>query len=348
MPESRESQSVIDLAEQALAAGDYASAEHFLREAARVTEAESGPLSPYLANTLNNLGVVSEMQNNADEAENCYRKAYEIAAATLPPDHPFVATSLKNLADLRAARGKPMEPVSVPVEPLPAEPLRVEPPRVEPLRVEPVIAAAAPVATAPMPAPARKPAARSFPVAALLVPLFFIALAATVQLWPARRPDGPRAPVTSTVEKPETATPEPVAAKPPAATNEPAVTHEASRAIASPGAPAVLTARLCRTLNRSSSASDDWPCDAAAGQVSASTLFFYTRLKTARDTEVQHRWYHDDALYQAVELPVRANQSKGFRTYSRYTIKSGSSGNWRVELRSNDGALLYQQKFVVQ
>jgi len=74
MPESREPQSVVDLAEQALAAGDYASAENFLREAARLHESESGPLSPYLANTLNNLGVVSEMQNNADEAENCYRK----------------------------------------------------------------------------------------------------------------------------------------------------------------------------------------------------------------------------------------------------------------------------------
>ena len=80
MPESREPQSVVDLAEQALAAGDYASAEGFLREAARLHESESGPLSPYLANTLNNLGVVSEMQNNADEAENCYRKAYEIAS----------------------------------------------------------------------------------------------------------------------------------------------------------------------------------------------------------------------------------------------------------------------------
>lgn len=355
MPESRDPESVIELAEQALAAGDYASAEHFLREAARVTEARSGPLSPYLANTLNNLGVVSEMQNNADEAESCYRKAYEIAAATLPPDHPFVATSRKNLTDLCAARGKPVEAATFPVEPLRAEPLRVVPPLVEPLRaepvrVEPVIQPAPPVATAPIaPPPPRRAARRAFPTAVLLVPLFLGALVATVRLWPETGSNPPQATVASPAEKPEvTATAGQDPAKPPAAVKEPLVKHEPPAVISSPGAPAVLTARVCRTLNRSSSASDDWPCDAATGQVSATTLFFYTRLKTPRDTEVQHRWYHDDALYQSVELPVRANQAKGFRTYSRYTIKSGSSGNWRVELLSNDGALLYQEQFVVR
>src|SRR6185436_13424871 len=129
MPESHEPQSVVELAEQALAAGDYDSAETFLREAARLHEAESGPLSPYLANTLNNLGVVSEMQHNADEAENCYRKAYEIASATLPADHPFVATSRKNLADLCAARGKPIDPVSPQPEALQAETVVETPPQ---------------------------------------------------------------------------------------------------------------------------------------------------------------------------------------------------------------------------
>ncbi len=112
MPESHESPSVVDLAEQAAAAGDYVSAERLLREAVRLREEESGPLSPDLANTLNNLGVVSEIRNNADEAEVCYRRAYAIAAATLPPDHPFVATSRKNLSDLCAARGKPVDAAS--------------------------------------------------------------------------------------------------------------------------------------------------------------------------------------------------------------------------------------------
>src|SRR5262247_2520104 len=102
MPESYESSAVVNRAEQAAAAGDYASAERFLREAVRLREEELGPLHPDLANTLNNLGVVSEMQNHADEAEACYRRAYEIAFATLPADHPFVATSRQNLSDLRA------------------------------------------------------------------------------------------------------------------------------------------------------------------------------------------------------------------------------------------------------
>ena len=342
MPESRESQSVIDLAEQALAAGDYASAEHFLREAARVTEAESGPLSPYLANTLNNLGVVSEMQNNADEAEICYRKAYEIAAATLPPDHPFVATSRKNLSDLCTALGKPVEP----------EKVQIEAPRVEPDLVAPIPRAEAPVQhpapATPPPVPQALPrtaASRKFPLAALLVPVFLLALIATIRFWPQPndRPSG--TPPASVLEKPA----DPIPPSPAVAVTEPAaVKHEPAARIAAPGAPTVLTARLCRTLNRSSSAPDDWPCDRATGPVSAGTLYFYTRLKAARDTEVQHRWYHDNTLFQSVELSLGANQSKGYRTYSRYTIKDGSSGSWRVELRASVGTLLHLEQFVVR
>ena len=109
MPEPKESQSIIESAEQAAAAGDYVAAEQLLREAARHQETELGPLSPELANTLNNLGVVSEIRNNPDEAERCYRRAYAIAAGALEPEHPFVATSRKNLTDLCAALGKPLE-----------------------------------------------------------------------------------------------------------------------------------------------------------------------------------------------------------------------------------------------
>ena len=92
-------------AEQAAAAGDYASAERLLREAADLQEASLGPLHPDLANTLNNLGVVCEITDKPDDAERCFRRAYEIAIAVLEPDHPFVATSRKNLEDFCAARG---------------------------------------------------------------------------------------------------------------------------------------------------------------------------------------------------------------------------------------------------
>src|SRR5262245_41918161 len=109
MPERCEARSIIESAEQAAAAGNYASAEHFLREAAALQEETLGRHHPDLANTLNNLGVVCEMTDNPIDAEHYFRRAYTIATATLPPDHPFVATSRKNLHDFCAARGRPVE-----------------------------------------------------------------------------------------------------------------------------------------------------------------------------------------------------------------------------------------------
>src|SRR5258705_5545980 len=116
MPETREPQSVIDEAEQAASAGDYAAAEQLLREAALLQEASLGPLHPDLANTLNNLGVVCEITEKPDDAEACFRRACAIASSALEPDHPFVGTSRKNLEDFCAARGKAVdspEPVLV-------------------------------------------------------------------------------------------------------------------------------------------------------------------------------------------------------------------------------------------
>ena len=109
MPEQRGARSIIENAEQAAAAGDYASAEDLLREAAGLQEQTLGPNHPDLANTLNNLGVVCEMTDNPIDAEHYFRRAYTIATATLAPDHPFVATSRKNLHDFCAARGRPVE-----------------------------------------------------------------------------------------------------------------------------------------------------------------------------------------------------------------------------------------------
>ena len=109
MPEPREARSIIENAEQAATAGNYASAEDLLREAAALQEQTLGPNHPDLANTLNNLGIVCEMTDNPIDAEHYFRRAHAIAIATLAPDHPFVATSRKNLHDFCAARGRPVE-----------------------------------------------------------------------------------------------------------------------------------------------------------------------------------------------------------------------------------------------
>ena len=61
---------LLDQAESAAAAGDFASADELLRNAARIQEEELGPLHPDLANTLNNLAVVAEKTGRSGEAES--------------------------------------------------------------------------------------------------------------------------------------------------------------------------------------------------------------------------------------------------------------------------------------
>jgi hypothetical protein len=53
-------------------------------------------------------------------------------------------------------------------------------------------------------------------------------------------------------------------------------------------------------------------------------------------------------LRQAVDLRIEANQSAGYRTFSRYLMQLDSGGNWRVEVRSQDGALLDEERFEVR
>ena len=65
---------VVDEAERAAGAGDFASAKRLLLKALAIQEAGLGPNHPDLANTLNNLGVVSERTSDVDEAERWYRR----------------------------------------------------------------------------------------------------------------------------------------------------------------------------------------------------------------------------------------------------------------------------------
>ena len=77
-------------------------------------------------------------------------------------------------------------------------------------------------------------------------------------------------------------------------------------------------------------------------------MFFYTQLKSATATTIEHRWYQGDRMRHAVQLRIEANPGAGYRTYSRNTISSDRAGEWRVELRSADGAVLYEVRFTVR
>jgi hypothetical protein len=49
-----------------------------------------------------------------------------------------------------------------------------------------------------------------------------------------------------------------------------------------------------------------------------------------------------------VQLRIQANPGAGYRTYSRSTITRENDGDWRVELRSADGAVLHEERFTVR
>ena len=322
MPEARELRSVIEAAEQAASAGDYVAAELNLREAAALQETQLGPFHPDLANTLNNLGVVYERADSPAEAELCYRRAYAIATTAHTPDHPLVVTSRKNLEDFCKARGRPFDRSTV-----------------RPERV----AMRKPVGTLSRPIVVGVTGALGFAI--LLVAAFWVRSSG-----PDESSRGPtRASAQSHEQVPE---PAPIKSIPPqqeltkeanAPESSPSVAGERHAPAAPVPGAAIAEARLCRRLS-----TRDWRCDPVISPVAPGRLFFYTRVKAAQNTTIEHRWYREDRLRQSVELRIRANPESGYRTYTLQTVTAENAGNWRVELRTKDGSLLYEERFVVR
>jgi hypothetical protein len=129
----------------------------------------------------------------------------------------------------------------------------------------------------------------------------------------------------------------------PPVTPQPTKSARAADAPAVKNAPSVISVQLCANLG--TGGAGEWRCEAARSPVTPGRLYFYTRLKSERETKVQHRWYQGERLRQSVELTVHANTGTGYRTYSRNTV---ASGEWRVELRTRDGALLREERFTVK
>jgi hypothetical protein len=337
MPEPHEARSIIESAEQAAATGNYSSAEKLLRQAAALQEHTLGPHHPDLANTLNNLGVVCEMADNPIDAEHYFRRAHTIATATLAPDHPFVVTSRKNLHDFCAARGRPAE-------------LRPSPPAVAAWLEAPAARAAPPPKSSPSakqqdvtPIP-RKRSLRPLAIGALSGVALLIVILVIAGNWGsgAEETKSPPAPMPTPPPAEPIAQPQPTA-KPvqPTRREADAVNAKPATPARSAAMPTVVTAQLCTALKV-------WQCEAADSQVPPGPMFFYTQVKSATPTTIEHRWYQGDRLRQAVQLRIEPNPGAGYRTYSRNTISSERVGDWRVELRSADGAVLYEERFTVR
>jgi Protein of unknown function (DUF2914)/Tetratricopeptide repeat len=345
MRELNEPHSIIESAEQAAAAGDYTSAEELLRKAALLQEARLGPLDPDLANTLNNLGVVCEMNGKPVDAEECFRRALSIATQALEPDHPFVATSRQNLRDFCEAHGKPLE---VPTS-SPAVTIETKAPASVP--VDPPRQSQSP-ALSQQPQPrARTRSVRPLVIGALGpgVMLIVILVAAPWVSSTERDESSPAIAIDSARRVPVAPrTPPPVestsVATQPKQTTESGPTRAVDSHVTTPALPerpTVAKAQLCAEL-------EDWLCDPPDRPIPPGQLFFYTQVKSPNATTLQHRWYHGDRLQQSVDFRVDASRTVGYRVSSRYTMKNDSAGNWKVELRTKDGTLLHEERFAVR
>jgi hypothetical protein len=361
MWDAQEPRSIIDAAERAATDGDHATAERLLSQAARLQEAQLGPLHPDLANTLNNLGVVCEITGKLADAEQHFRRALTIATTALDPDHPFVVTSRKNLRDFCEAQGKPFE-LPTPAPPAPAPdpdpPLASPPAPATPLPIEADVSVEAkdPIeAKDPVDDEDPEVVSKKFfsrvalgalgPIAMLMVVL----AAGLPRLNSSGQPVPPLTIAASASQSNSAPAPTSVSAEPIPVPSEIAADTDSEPALedgsitpaAAVAGPKVVRASLCAEL-------DAWLCDPADRPVPPGPLFFYTQVSSTRDTRIQHRWYRDNRLSQSVELRVDARPRGGYRTYSRYTMNAESAGSWRVELRGEDGALLHEERFTVR
>jgi hypothetical protein len=341
--DSADIQPLMDRAEQAAHRGDFAAAEEALRLAVELQERTLGASNPEVASTLNNLGIVYERLNRPAEAEACYRKSFAIARAAFAGDHPLVETSATNLREFCDARGIPFEqPESAPVSARAETPAPVTPPR-PPREVphSPAVATSSGSSLRPIVIGAAV-------VLAVAAAIFFSSHRATSPVISPAPPAAvvPAPPVVEPAAAPPIAPAPAPAARPPAVASEPVskpsappVSPQTARRVA---VVEIVDARLCQSLDLEA----NWRCDPLQESAVSGPVFFVTRLKSATDTSVEHRWYRNDKLSQAVTLRVRATGS-GYRTYSKMTTNPDRAGAWRVEVRDAGGAVLDQKTFVV-
>ena len=349
MSELDEARRLLERAEQAAMSGNFASADDLLKDAARIQERELGPSHPDLATTLTNLAIVAEKTGRVAEAETLYRRAATIATAALPLNHPMAAESRQNLEDFCRAHGIPIH-----------VPAAVTPTRDHDEK-RTVVVREAPPETPPPPVPTPTPARAASPTPAAAphsmrwlaaAVVFLVAVVLLVwRPWSSREtPAQVNAPESKT-EQPAESPPRPTTVPPdnsgahrkePKAAGRDREPQLTGSKPAAAGAISLAIAQVCRGFSTSGG---NWRCDPVGNSAGPGPMVLYTRVKSPRNTAVVHRWYQGNTLRQSVKLGIQGNATEGYRTYSRQTV---STGDWRVEVRSTDGALLHEQRFAVR
>jgi len=75
-------------------------------------------------------------------------------------------------------------------------------------------------------------------------------------------------------------------------------------------------------------------------------VFCFTRIDGAEEeTEIIHNWYYNGNLMGSVVLPVRTNY---WRTWSSKSLRPEWTGEWMVEVLSEDGTALESIAFSIR
>jgi len=371
MSELQNVELLLEEAKRAANAGELASADVLLQDVARIQEAELGPLHPALANTVNNLAVVAEMDGRLPDAEIYYRRAVAIASVSLPPDDPIVVSSRKNLEDFCRECGLPVDTSAAAPSMqrpedrsdgvvldqatgeanTPAELQAADPDFAVQTSAIAAVSDSTTEAADSAPAAART---RSLALVALGLIALVVAALFITRPWSARESPAPtQTPEPAAPQAAEPA-PTPSAVPAPAPIEQPQpqpkviARDDKSGPAARQPTPepssdglSLVTSQLCRTL----SVGSNWRCDPAGESVAPGPIVLYTRVKSPRDAIVIHRWYRGDTLQKSARLTILANSTDGYRTYSRQTVRSGE--DWRVEVTTTAGDLLYERRVSV-
>jgi len=94
------------LAQSSRIQGRYADAEPLYLRSHTILEKTLGAEHPYVATSLNNLGILYQEQGQYADAEPLFLRSLTISEKTLGSEHPEVATSLHNLAWLWGVQGR--------------------------------------------------------------------------------------------------------------------------------------------------------------------------------------------------------------------------------------------------
>lgn len=74
-------------------------------------------------------------------------------------------------------------------------------------------------------------------------------------------------------------------------------------------------------------------------------LYCFSEILGADDAvTIHHKWLHEDK--EVADVPLKVKSAK-WRTWSSKTIGTGMTGNWRVQVTTDDGEVLEETSFVI-